>query len=260
MKIKEIIKEIEEFAPKNLAADFDNVGFLLGDKENETNCVLTTLDVTMEVAKEAVQKQAGLIITHHPLIFSAQKTITSDTVTGEIILYLMKNNIAVYAAHTNMDSAKGGINDVIAQKLKLNNVTTLQPHPEGMGIGRVGYLNTTMKELCETIMQEFPVTALHFTGKKDDKVQKVALCSGSGSDDELLFYALKEKADVYITGEIKYHHALEASAKGLNLIELRHFESEYIVADIFADIISKNCKNVKVCVSEHKNVFNVISK
>ncbi len=260
MKIKEIIKVIEEFAPKNLASDFDNVGFLIGDKETEVSCVLTTLDVTMEVAKEAAKMGAGLIITHHPLIFAPQKSITADTVTGEIIVYLMKNNIAVYAAHTNMDSTNGGINDVMAQKLKLQDVTTLEPHPEGCGIGRVGTLDTTMEELCNTVIREFSVPAVRYTGKKDDKIKKVALCSGSGSDDELLLYAKEAGADVYITGEIKYHHALDAYAKGLNLIELGHFESEHFVADIFADVIQKNLKDVKVLVSKHSNIFNYIIK
>lgn len=124
--IKDITAAIEQVAPPALAQDWDNVGLLVGDPNAQVTDVLLTLDITEAVVREAVDKGAGLIISHHPLLFNPVKTITTHDEIGRMLLTLIKNNIAVYAAHTNIDVAKGGINDALAKMIGLKDVMPLE--------------------------------------------------------------------------------------------------------------------------------------
>lgn len=127
VKCQTIINIIEQIAPKNLAEDWDNVGLQIGDPAGEINAVLVTLDVNPQVVEEAVAKGAGLIISHHPLIFKAMKNIRADLPLGRMVTDIIKNGIAVYCAHTNLDSAGGGVNQVLAEILELADIMVLNP-------------------------------------------------------------------------------------------------------------------------------------
>ena len=126
MKIKEIVLRIEELAPLSFQESYDNAGMQVGDVENEISSVLLTLDVTEEVIDEAINKQAGLIISHHPLIFGGIKKLTGKSLTERIVIKAVKNNIAIYSAHTNLDSAWNGINTQLATQLNLEGISILQ--------------------------------------------------------------------------------------------------------------------------------------
>ena len=127
MKIREIISSIESFAPLSFQEDYDNAGLILGNQELEASGVLVTVDVTEEVIDEAIQKNANLIVAHHPVIFSGLKKITGKNYIERIVLKAIKNEIAIYAAHTNLDNIQGGVNSKIARKLNLQRTKILAP-------------------------------------------------------------------------------------------------------------------------------------
>ncbi len=237
MRIYEIINAIERYAPKELASSYDNVGLMLGDRNAAVSSVLLTLDVDLAVAKEAKAVGAELIISHHPLIFNPVKNLTTDTPDGECLLYLAENKIAVYSAHTNLDSTSGGLNDLAAQFLSLENISPLEENGNA-GIGRIGTLPflVTLEGLAEKIKQIYHVPHIRYIGNKACLLSKVALCTGSGAD--LMALAKEKGADAYITGDIKYSAARYAAAIGLSVIELGHYESEYIAVDLLEKIIT----------------------
>ena len=259
MRISEITDVIEKYAPKTLASSYDNVGLMVGDANAEISTVLLTLDVDLSVAIEAKAVGAELIISHHPLIFSPVKNITADTPEGKCLLYLMENHISVYSAHTNLDAAPGGLNDLAAQFLSLSNTTPLEENGDA-GIGRIGTLPSPAKlaDLANEIKRLYHVPSLRFVGDGGRIVSKVALCTGSGGD--LLLLAKEKGADVYITGDVKYNVARDAAANGMGLIELGHYESEYIAVDLLEKIIT-HYGGLRVSVYKsraNKNVFSYI--
>lgn len=256
MKINEISNAIEQYAPKELASSYDNVGLMIGDGEREATSILLTLDVDLEVAMEAKAIGANLIISHHPLIFNPVKHITAQTPEGKCLLYLAENKIAVYSAHTNLDSALGGLNDLAAGFLRLMNTLPLETD-KGPGIGRIGNLPSSMSlaELAAEIKQIYHLSHIRYIGNGEKKINRVALCTGSGGD--LAELAQTKGADVYITGDIKYGVARNAATSGLSMIELGHYESEYIVVDLLEKIIL-DYGNIKIPLYKsraNKNVF-----
>ncbi len=256
MRISDVLLRLEKYAPLSLAEDYDNVGLMLGDAECELTSALLTLDVDINVAHEAKELGANLIISHHPLIFTPLGRITADTAQGRCLLYLIKHDIAVYSAHTNLDSAAGGLNDLLAAILGLQDVVPMTGEDTDTGIGRVGILPAplTMDELAREIMKKFSLPCVRFTGQADDLVSRVALCTGGGAS--LLSDAISSFADVYITGDIKYHNAREAQERGINLLELSHYDSEITVTRLFERILGDD---IKTYISEsNKNVFSTL--
>ena len=127
MLIKDIIAEIERFAPPALKEDYDNVGLLVGSENDEATGVLITLDITAGVVDEAIQNGCNLIVAHHPLIFKGLKNITDKNETGRIIIKAIRNNIAIFAGHTNVDSVLEGVSGKMATKIGLENTSILSP-------------------------------------------------------------------------------------------------------------------------------------
>ena len=126
IKCREIILHLEKLAPPNLAESWDNVGLIVGNYEQDVRNILVTLDVTPQVVHEAINKKIDLIISHHPMIFKPLKKITEDDVVGNMVYRLIQNNISVYAIHTNMDIVKGGLNDILASLLQLEELEVLE--------------------------------------------------------------------------------------------------------------------------------------
>lgn len=260
MKIQEIIDILESYAPTSLAEDYDNVGLIFGDRFAETDTVLTALDADIQVAREAARAGAGLIITHHPIMFNPVKKITTDTPEGELLLFLAQNNIALYSAHTNLDAAEGGLNDLLSGLLNLTATSPLYITAEGAGIGRVGNLSvpTTVSDFAQKVKEVFSLPFVRFTGDGGCPVTRVAICSGGGGS--LVDEAIKSGADVYITGDIKYSAARDAFFSGLQLIEVGHYESEIFAKRLFAEILSDAFGDkLNIVVSEeNKNVFSFL--
>ncbi|KLE16818.1 Nif3-like dinuclear metal center hexameric protein [Clostridium sp. C8] len=238
-KIKDIIRIMEEFAPKTLKEDFDNVGLMVGDRNKEVKKILLALDCTLDVIKEAKEKSVDLIITHHPLIFRKPSSITTDTLTGKKIIELIKNDISLYSSHTNLDSAENGLNETIVNLLGYSTNELIEVNKmarnDNEGLGRIVRLEDFIKleDLIEDIKEKLNVKSLKVV-KGCEKVKNIAIINGSGSD--FFEKAYKKGADCIITGDTTYHYASDYKELGVSIIDTGHFSSEWIV---FLQVINK---------------------
>lgn len=255
MKVKEIANIIEKSAPKELAYSFDNVGLLLGSMENEVNKILITLDTNLITVKEAVKLGCDMILSHHPILFRGIKRVDYDTPTGEMLKLLIQNNISVYAAHTNMDTAPCGINTRLAEIFNLENVKILEQHTErtDSGLGRFGDLKEeiTLKELCDIVKEKLKTPGLRVTGDLNRKINR--LCVAGGSCSECIENAIQNKCDAIVTGDIKYHEAIDFTESGICIIDAGHYPTEIMVMEIFENLIKNS--GVQYEFSKNRDIF-----
>ena len=241
MKLNDIINIIEDIAPVNLKEDFDNVGLMVGDREKEVKKVLLALDCTLKVVEEAKENNVDLIITHHPLIFRRPNNITTDTIQGRKIIELIKNDISLYSSHTNLDSAKSGLNDSIPKLLGYDSSEILEVNKrdEKAGLGRIVTLDkpTTLDEIVDNVKKALNINNLRVVKGKEE-VNKIAIINGSGQD--FIGKAVSKGADCIITGDTTYHFASDYKEMGINIIDAGHFASEQIVFfNVMKNIIDK---------------------
>jgi dinuclear metal center YbgI/SA1388 family protein len=361
VKAEVIIQAVERIAPKNLAMDWDNVGLQLGDSNREVERVLLTLDLTEEVLSEAEQLDVQMIITHHPLFWEKINNLNYNSSMGRLVSRLIKKDLVVYSAHTNLDIAPGGINDYLANILNLEQVEPLQTtyeeklfklvvfvpqthleqvrealavagagwignyshcafvlsgigsfkplagtnpfignvgrleyveeyrletivstkllnraikamlkaHPyeevaydiyplanEGkkQGLGRIGYLASplTLEEFAKQVKSVLRLSGIRICGNPAGTIKKVALCGGSGMST--VKHAIFKGADLLLTGDIKYHDAQDALARGISLIDADHFPTENIFIPILAEqlkeIFAKEGRKVELLITE----------
>lgn len=251
MRIKEIVSALEQFAPLPLQDGFDNAGMQIGLTEvEEVAGALLCLDVTETVIDEAIALGFNLIISHHPLLFFPLKSITGKDYVERCVQKAIRNNIAIYAAHTNLDNVQGGVNYKMAEKLGLTRVVLLDPHPSEMsGAGVIGELEEPQGELefLNNLKRTFEVECLEHSKLTGRLIQRVALCGGAGSF--LINKAVLQEADVFITGEIKYHEFM-GREKELLLASIGHYESEQYTLELFKEILSKQLPNLKIKYTE----------
>lgn len=230
MKCKDIIRKIEERYPLDFAESWDNPGLLAGSPDWEIRKVFLALDVTDETLDAAIEAGADMLITHHPLIFSGMKKITGDDFIGRRILKLIENHICCYAMHTNFDVL--GMAELSGDYLRLSHREVLEVtfEAEGRreGLGRVGMLPhaMTLRECSVFVKEQFALPFVKFYGNPDTKVEKAAVCTGSGKS--LIKAVKKSKAQVYITGDMDYHASIDAVAQGICIIDAGHYGTEYI--------------------------------
>ena len=243
-KVGEIYDLLAQKAPVENKLSFDNVGLLVGRSDSPVHRILTALDITDEVIREAVDIDAQLIVSHHPLFFEL-KSVTDGTWTGERALTLAENRIAAICMHTNLDAASGGVNDALLSALGCTYVGELDP--ETM-IGRVG-AREKPTELADFLTEA--KSSLHCSGLRyhdaGRPVQKVAVCGGSGGGELALAFAAG--CDTYVTADIKYDPFLEAKHLGMNLIDADHFCTENVVIPVLAAWIADAFPNVDVRIS-----------
>lgn len=234
ISIGKVIELFENWVPKKLASEWDNVGLQVGSLSIRVTNVLVTLDVTEDVIKEALEVGANLIISHHPLIFKPLKQIDYRDPKGKIIQQLIKHDLTVYSAHTNLDVVSGGVNDLLADKLQLEQTKILVPEDADSqyGLGRVGTLKEaiSLKQLAVKLKEIFQVEGLRVTGPLDEQVKKVAILGGSG--EKYYPYAKRLGADVYITGDVSFHFAQDAEAAGLSIIDPGHHVERIMIAAV----------------------------
>ncbi|MEG1617667.1 MAG: Nif3-like dinuclear metal center hexameric protein [Bacteroidales bacterium] len=241
MKIREIIQVIEQVAPRPLQESYDNAGVQVGNVENELTSAVICLDVTEAVVDEAIELGANLILSHHPLIFSGLKSLTGKNYIERSLIKAINHGICIYSAHTNLDNAADGVNFMIASKLGLRDLAILDPKSQSdqtVGSGVTGYLEEPMEELqfLKELKSLFGCGCIKHSAPRGKEISKVALCGGSASF--LIPNAIATDADVYLTGEIKYHEYFGNDEKIL-LAELGHYESEQFTIQLLAEIITK---------------------
>lgn len=241
--VADIVSLMERLAPPCLVETWDNSGLQVGDRKWPVNKVWVALDPLLSVIEAAAEQQVDMVITHHPLIFKPIRSIDLNTVQGQTIGAALKAKIAIYAAHTNLDSAYHGINDVLAEKIGLSDIVAMIPIQSDigcsaekdngsiMGMGRIGLLNqpVTLARLAQHVKKQFGLDVIKVSGRMDKIVQKVAVCSGSGGG--LLTDYLATNADVYISGDLHYHDARTIEDAERGLIDIGHFTSEHIIID-----------------------------
>ena len=225
-QVKDIVKLMEDIAPSHLAESWDNVGLLIGSHYNFVKRIMITLDITADVIKEAVEKEADLIISHHPVIFQPIKTLTDSTVIGCQISTLIRSGISVYAAHTNFDKAKGGTDDTLAELLGLEDVRPLTMEDEHPSFGRIGKLprKLALEDYLKEIKRAVNADKIDYIGQAKKEIEIVASCAGAGGD--FIQAAGKAGADLFITGEAKYHEMLPLLDSDMAIAVLGHYTSE----------------------------------
>ena len=262
LKVKDIIRELERLAPPSLAEPWDNVGLMVGDKEQRVTTVFVCLDVTSDNVKRAIDCGADLIVSHHPLLFSPVGRIVEQDITGSILRNLIRHDISVYSAHTNLDHAQGGMNDVLAKRLDLTEIRSFTPEEatDAFGkpvdaIGRVGVLPMPMEmeDFVEFVRHTLSCHSIRYVGSPDDAVSKVAVCSGSGGDG--IYTAYRSGADVYVTSDVKHHEAQLAFELGINLIDAGHFETENTICSFMTEFLESRFDTLNVIPSDAKPYF-----
>lgn len=252
--IRDMAFAMESFAPLELAEKWDNVGLLVGQYDGKVRRVMIALDMDSKTALEAIEKKADLVITHHPIMLEPVNRITDMTAQGRIIMQLIKHDVAMYAAHTNLDSADGGVNDILAKKLGLSGVEKLET--EGFdGSARVGFLQKPMPlgGFCALVKQRLNSTLIKCVGEKDKQVIKVALCGGSGAF--MLQAAFENSCDVLLTGEAKYHDEQAAYELGIALVEAGHYETEAAVCEAIKEYLQSKFKDVEIFISDRNTTY-----
>ena len=249
--VKDICRLLEDIAPLNLQEPYDNVGLILGHEEQEVTGILICLDSLESVVDEAIELGCNLIVAHHPIIFGGLRKINGNHYVERVVIKAIQNNIAIYAAHTNLDNVLlNGVNQKIAAKLGLENTSILVEKLPNIGAGLIGTFPTTISIdlFLQNVKNTFDVSVLRHTKILKQNVQKVALCGGSGAF--LIKAAIEKGADVFLTADVKYHEFFEANNQ-ITLVDMGHFESEQFTIELFYDIIRNKLPNFAVYLTKH---------
>lgn len=229
MILNNIIKILEKELKLKNPEKWDNSGLQIGDLNNHIKKTMLILDIDESSVKFAIDNNIDLIITHHPFMFNPIKSIDYNTYDGKIIRNLIINNINVYSMHTNLDMADYGVNYELASRLGIKKYDVLHVVNEldGSGYGGISDINTAnIIEYANTIKSKLNCKTLKvFCDNEKKTIKKIAFCGGSGND--FIEDAINKGADLYITGDIKYHEAQHALKHNLSLIDAGHFFTEY---------------------------------
>lgn len=232
--VADMIRIMADIAPPALAEEWDNCGLQVGDEQWPAGIIRIALDPSLTVVKAVCRQQADLLITHHPLVFRPLKKIDFAAPVGQVIRQAACHQMAIFSAHTNLDSVTDGVNDILFEKLGLSHRSVLMPnsHRPSEGLGRLGEIDaeTDLSSLADAVRKQLALPFVRFVGNPDLPVKKVAICSGSGSG--LLEAFWHSCADVFVTGDIRYHDARDAEALNRGLIDIGHFASESIILDV----------------------------
>ena len=243
MKIRELYNYLNEIAPFNNQDKSDNAGLLVGDYDAEVWKILVCLDVTKSVVSEAVDKGINLIIAHHPLMYRPISKILSN----DPLHTLVRNNISLIAAHTNLDVAVGGIADLMLARLGLpkSEIVLLPINPDGSGYGRIVELDSPVsaKDLAEKCKSAFDCTVVRYvdSGKA---LSRIGVSSGGAK--ESVEVALRAGCDAFICGEVSHDRMIFAADYGLTLIEAGHFHTEDIFCEDLVDRLKSRFKEIEI--------------
>lgn len=258
-RVCDIESFLYDWAPRDLAMSWDNVGLLVGDGDAEVHKVLVALDVTEAVAAEAVAVGADLIVAHHPLmncVWHKVQHVTTCDAQGRTITTLLKNGVSAICMHTNLDAADGGVNDVLAEKLGLQGLSPLTEEK----IGRIGTLKCEMPlvEFTRFVIESLRCNGLRYTdcGKP---VHRVAV--GGGACGDYIPQAIAAGCDTFVTSDLRYHDFLDTTE--LHLIDAGHFPTEDVICEplvaylqrafptaIVMKTAAHDCEAIQYCIKE----------
>lgn len=251
--VADILKYIESIAPGYMKESWDNIGLLCGSKAAPVNKILVALDPFEGVCKEAADWGAELIVTHHPLIFQPAKAVTDETSVGRAIMALCAAGISAINAHTNLDCAPGGVNDVLAATLGLKDIDVIAPagtNEDGIpyGLLRCGHVNKQpLENFLAHIKDSLGCSGLRYVSS-GKPVSRVAV--GGGSCAGAMLDALAAGCDTFVTADVRYNQFWDAHDLGLNLIDAGHFCTENPVVPVLARKIATAFPEVQVKISE----------
>ncbi len=241
MKLDKIIKLFEAKYPKNVACEWDNVGLLIGDSESEIKKVLCCLDISSKVIDYAVENNFDMIMSHHPMIFKPIKNILLDNPMGYRIIKAIKNDIAIYAAHTNLDSSINGLNDYVLSLMDLDFEYIYENESYNRPIRYIELKNNIsiydMVEIVKNALNIDNIKLIFDEYYNSKMIKKIAIVTGSGAD---FIPEVVNKVDLMLTSDVKHHEALDALEEGLFIIDFGHHESESPSIDIIADFLEEN--------------------
>lgn len=243
-KVSDILAFVQTLAPQHYACDWDNNGLLVGCAETEVTKVLIALDPFMDAAQEAADWGAQVLLTHHPLIFSPLKSVTNQTAVGRTVQLLLANGISAINAHTSLDIAPGGVNDCLAAKLGLRNITAVGEDC----LMRFGTVDAQpLEAFLEAVKSKLNSPVLRY-------VQGCPVCRnvvvGGGSCAGEMQDAIAAGCDTFVTADCKYNHFWDAKDAGINLIDAGHFYTENPVCFYLKDRLSAQFPNIEVKISE----------
>lgn len=263
IKVSDALQMLKSFAPEEYMykEEYDNIGLICGRGDEEVKKIICCLDVTQAVIDEAIETGANLIISHHPMIFYPIKNVNSDSVTGRNLLKAIENRISVYAAHTNLDFVRDGINDYVASMLGLRNITALKPYDGNeSGFGRVGDLAnkvycTVLKGEVETVLKDNYVRVI---GEPYNMVKRIAVINGGGGGEtSYIDMAVQAGADCLITADVKHHVAIYAKESGITMIEPQHYTMEHAYISRLVQILKIEARSRKIDIEIVQSVRDV---
>lgn len=256
VKVRDIYQYLDSVAPFATQMDFDNAGLLVGSEDMDVERVMVALDVTAQVVREAARKRCQLIVSHHPLIFHPLKAVNPTDPTQAVVTQLIRKNIAVISAHTNLDMASGGVNDVLMERLGVQTLGVLEKMGD-CGMGRWGEFSEPMtaRDFAAHVKKALGTRAVRAV-PGDRPVKKVAVCGGAGGD--MVELAARMGMDAYVTADIKHHEFLAAQALGITLLDAGHYATENPMMSVLADRLRDvfDAKGVEVFLSKsHKEPY-----
>lgn len=248
--VNEILNYLFSVAPERYKMEWDNVGLMCGHSDRQVTKLLVALDATLNVAAEAKDRGCELVVTHHPLIYGGTNTVSDATLTGKRLLAYLENGLAVISMHTNLDCAPGGVNDVLAERLGLEDIRVMPNyHDDAPYLIRYGEVEEqSLADFVPFVKQRLACKGVRCAdGGKT--VRRVAV--GGGSCGEF-FAAVREKlgCDTFVTADVKYHQFTDAAELGLNLIDAGHFETENPVCAYLVQKLRAAFPEIEVVLSE----------
>lgn len=252
-RVSDITKAIEAFAPKQLQESYDNSGLQVGSPSRHVSAVLLCLDVTSDILQEARQRGCDMIVSHHPLLFGGLRHVTPEDERGRIVIEAIKSDIAIYAAHTNLDRTSEGVSYEMARLLGLSDMEVLVPdiNDPRMGLGIIGNVEPKPALLfLREIKDTFKVESLRYSQSMPRlTVRRVALCGGAGAS--FIKDAVAQNADVMVTGDVKYHDYTTYAGQIL-IADIGHYESELCAKKILARIIKERFPELTTYLAENE--------
>ncbi len=248
MKILDVYNTLNTLAPFSLAEEWDNCGLLVGSFEEECKTVLVCLDVTDDVINQAIENEVQLIISHHPVIFDPVKSVNFNSKIAKLV----KNNISVISAHTNLDIAQNGVNDTLCEKL---NFEIKENFADSFGRICTCKKFDTATDLAKYVKEKLNSEELTFIDASN-QINTVAICSGSGSS--LAQDVINSKVDAFITGELKHNVMLELYENKISVVMAGHFSTEVVITQTLAEKLNALIPEIKFIPAKETSIVKEV--